>query len=158
MNGINKYVTETSEEIPTENVHLFISTGRLVSKAKPKPKLVVNLSSNYVPIRERKWIDINPANFSQTCFAVSKDMIRLLRHAKNSPQEDDGAVRCDDLIGEFRVKFVGTLQWTVDDWENCLAKGRGEKKMFPFCLNPYSSYKFLYFRAIQGNSLLLILH
>ena len=46
VNGINKYVTETSEEIPIENVQLFISTGRLVAKAKPRPKPVVNLSSN----------------------------------------------------------------------------------------------------------------
>ena len=53
VNGINKYVTETSEEIPIENVQLFISTGRLVAKAKPRPKLVVNSSSNYVPNRER---------------------------------------------------------------------------------------------------------
>ena len=80
MNGINKYITETSEEIPIENRQLFISTGRPVAKAKPRPKLVVNLSSNLVPIRERKWIDINSAKFSQSCFAVSKIMIRLLRH------------------------------------------------------------------------------
>ena len=33
VNGINKYVTETSEEIPTENVDLFISTRKPVAKA-----------------------------------------------------------------------------------------------------------------------------
>ena len=42
VNGINKYVTETSEEIPTENVELFISTGKPLAKDKPKPKSVVN--------------------------------------------------------------------------------------------------------------------
>ena len=61
VNGINKYVTETSEEIPIENVQLFIRTRRLFAKAKPRPKSVVNLSSNYVPITERIWIDIDPA-------------------------------------------------------------------------------------------------
>ena len=65
VSGIKKYVTETSQEIPVENVQLFIKTGRLV----------VNLSSNNVPIRERKLIDINPAKFSQSCFVVSKFMI-----------------------------------------------------------------------------------
>ena len=30
VNGINKYVTETSEDIPTEDVQLFISTGDLL--------------------------------------------------------------------------------------------------------------------------------
>ena len=31
-------------------------------------------------------------------------------------------------INKFEVKFAGTLQWTGDAWENCLAKRRGEKK------------------------------
>ena len=53
VNGINKYVTETSEEIPIENFQPFMSTGRSVAKAKQKQKPVVNLSTNYVPIRER---------------------------------------------------------------------------------------------------------
>ena len=34
VNGINEYVTETTEEIPIENVQLFISTRRPVAKAK----------------------------------------------------------------------------------------------------------------------------
>ena len=60
-----------------------------------------------------------------------------------------GAVRFDDLIEKFKVKFVGILQWTVDAWVNCLAKGGGEKR-FQYCLNPLSSDKFLYFR-VGGN-------
>ena len=56
------------------------------------------------------------------------------------------------MIEEFNVKFAGTLQLTVDDWENCLPQGGGEKKRFQYCLNPYSSDKFLCFRAIQGHS------
>ena len=90
VHGINKYVTETSEEIPIENVELFISTGRLVAKAQPRPKLVVNLSSNYVPSRERKWIDINPPTFSQSCFAVSNswsDYCDMTRTFLEKPME-----------------------------------------------------------------------
>ena len=107
VNEVKKYVTETSEEIPIENVQLFTSTKRFVAKAKPRPTLIVNLSPNYVPIRGRKWIVINPAKFSQSCVALSKFMIRLLRHDKNILREDDGAVRSDDLIEEFEVKFAG---------------------------------------------------
>ena len=33
VNGINKYVTETSQKIPIENVQLFKRTGGLVAKA-----------------------------------------------------------------------------------------------------------------------------
>ena len=65
MNGINKYVTESSQEIPTENVELFISTVKLVAKAEPKPKSVVNASIN-VPIRERTWIDTDPQPFDRS--------------------------------------------------------------------------------------------
>ena len=41
-------------------------------------------------------------------------MITLLRHDASILRENDGAVRFDDLIEEFKVKFVGTLQWTID--------------------------------------------
>ena len=93
VNGINKYVTETSEEIPTENVDLFISTGKLVAKAKPRPKPVVDLSFNSVPINERKWIDIDTQPFDHSCFEVSKFMTRTLRHEASVPLEIDGAVK-----------------------------------------------------------------
>ena len=78
----------------------------------------MTLSPVSIPIRERKWIDINPASFNEGCFAVSKFMIRFLRHEEHIPGEDDGAVRFDDLIEEFKVKFVGTSEWTVDGGEN----------------------------------------
>ena len=42
----------------------------------------------------------------------------------------------------------------MDSWclVSFLAKGEGEKKRFQYCLNPYSSDKFMYFWAIQGHS------
>ena len=54
LNGINKYVTETSEEIPVESVE-YVRTRKPVAKAKPRPKLAVTLSPGSIPIRERKW-------------------------------------------------------------------------------------------------------
>ena len=79
VNGIDKYVTETSETISLENVEHRV-TGIPVAKAKPQPMPTVTLSSISVPVRERNWIDINPERFRQHCFTVSKAMIRLLRH------------------------------------------------------------------------------
>ena len=90
VNGINKYETETSEEIPVESVEL-VRTGKPVAKAKPRPKPAVTLSPVSFPVRERKWIDISPATVNEGCFAVSKFMIRLLRHDETIPREDDGA-------------------------------------------------------------------
>ena len=64
VNGINRYVTETSEEKPSENIDSSISTGKPVAKAKPKPRSVVNSNVN-VPVPDRKFIDIDPQPFDR---------------------------------------------------------------------------------------------
>ena len=79
VNGINKYVTETSEEIPVASVEKR-GTGKPVAKAQPRPKPTLTLSPVSALYRERKWIGVDPGKFSQGCFEVSKFMIRLLRH------------------------------------------------------------------------------
>ena len=53
VNGINKCVTETSEEIQSENIDSTFSTGKAVAKSEPKPRSVVNSNVN-APIPERK--------------------------------------------------------------------------------------------------------
>ena len=132
----NKYVTETSEEIQSENIHSSFSTGKPVAKAKPKPRSVVNSNVN-VPIPERKWIDIDSQLCDRCCFEVSKFMTRTLRHDASIPREEDGAVRFDDLINKLKEEFGYTLQWTVHTWANSLAQGGGKKKRFQYCLNLY---------------------
>ena len=72
-------------------------------------------------------------------------MIRLLRRDQSVPREDDGAVRFDDIIDEFKKMFDGTSQWSINEWISFLAKGGGPKKRFQYCLNPNSSKHFLYF-------------
>ena len=54
-------------------------------------------------------------------FAVSKAMIRLLRHDPSIPREDDGAVRFDDIMEEFKEKFDGASQWSVNAQTTFLA-------------------------------------
>ena len=151
VNGINKYVTGTSETISLENVEYRV-TRKLVAKAKPRLKPAVTLSPVSIPLRDRKWIDINPERFRRDCFAVSKSMIRLLRHDQSFSREGDGAVRFDDIMEEFKEKFDSASQWPINDWISFLAEGGGPKKNIQYCLNPNSSKTFLYFRAIQGHS------
>ena len=77
MNGINKYVTETSETNSLESVEHRV-TGKPVAKARPQLKPAVTLSPMSVLIRERKWIDINPEEIpSRVLYSLSKAMIRL---------------------------------------------------------------------------------
>ena len=129
VNGFDKYVTETSETSSLGNVEHRV-TGKPVAKAKPRPMPYVTLSPISIPVRERKWIDVNPERFRQDCFVVSKATIRLLRHDPSVPREDDGAVRFDDIMEEFKKKFDGALQWLLEDWISTLARGGGAKKRF----------------------------
>ena len=151
VNGINKYVTETSEEIPVASVGSR-STGKLVAKGKPRQTSNLTMSPVSIPYRERKWIDIEPGKFTQGCFEVSKFMIRLLRHDGTVHREDDGAVRFDDLAELFKSRFAGNSHWSIEAWISFLAKGEGQKKRIQYCLNPNSSEHFVHFGAIQEHS------
>ena len=68
VNGINKYVNETSEEILVASVEER-STGQPVAKAEPRPTPTLTLSPVSIPHNERKWIDIEPGKFNQGWFA-----------------------------------------------------------------------------------------
>ena len=145
VNGVNKYVTEASEEIPVASVENR-GTGKLVAKAKPRPKPTLPLTLVSIPYRERKWIDVDPGKYSQGCFEVSKFMISLLRHDDTVHREDDGAVRVDDLTEKFKAMFDGTSQWSFDDWITFLARRGGPKKS----VIPHSSKHFLFFPSNPG--------
>ena len=143
MNGINKHVTETSEEIPVASVENR-GTGKPIAKAKPRPKPTLTLTPLSIPCLERKWIDVEPGKFTQGCFEVSEYMIRLLRHDDTVHREDDGVVRFDELAEKFKAKFDVTSQWPIDALNNFPGKRRRtEAKDLKL---------FLYFRAIQGHS------
>ena len=151
VNGINKHVTETSEEITDASVENR-GTGKPVAKAKPRPTPTLTLSPVSIPYLERKWIDIEPRKFSQSVFEVPKFMNRLLRNDDIIHREDGGAVRFDDLAEVFVWRFAGTSHWAIQAWISFLAKGGEQKKRFQYCLNPSFSERFLHFRAIQRHS------
>ena len=70
-NGIIKCVTETSGGIPVASVENR-GTGKLVVKAEPRPKPTLTLMLVSIPVRERKWMDVDQGKFSQGCFKVLK--------------------------------------------------------------------------------------
>ena len=67
VNEINKYVTETSQEILVADFQNR-GAGKLVAKGRSRPKLTFSLSLVSIPHCERKWIDVEPGKFSQGCF------------------------------------------------------------------------------------------
>ena len=82
---------------------------------------------------------------------MSKAITRLPRHDQSVPRGRDGAIHYSDSIDNCRKKFGEASQWLLEDWISTVAKGRGAKRRFHYCLNPYSSNQFLYLRAIQGH-------
>ena len=74
VNGINKYVTEMSEE--TQENHIDVigdSTKKPVAKARSKQTSMPTTSSPTVtfPYHQRDWIDVEPGQYDKSCFEVS---------------------------------------------------------------------------------------
>ena len=99
VNGLNKYETEMSEEIQeNRNDEIGDSAGRFAAKARPKHASIPTPSfpRATIPFHMRKWIDVEPRDYDQSSFEVSKKMITLLQHDPSVLREKDGAV-------EFRI-------------------------------------------------------
>ena len=104
----NKYVvdsnynnTEVPADLPEEQASqssVKVVAARSKAKAKPQKRETVELPST-IPMNERKWIDIEPAEPSLSAYEISKKVINLLRHNQTVQREDDGAVQF------WRIKF-----------------------------------------------------
>ena len=152
VNGIDKYVTETSETISLENVEHRV-TGTPFAKAKPRPKPTMTLSPISIPVHERNWIDINPVRFRQDCFLQCQ-----------KPWSD-----CCDMIHQFLERMMEqydlTIIWKHQGkvrWYFAMANYRldnvfwqreeDQRRCFNIAWTSNSSKHFLCFRAIQGHS------
>ena len=152
-NGIEKYVKETTETMEDEE---YGALGKPLAKAKSRMKSTIMLTPVSVPLREGKWVEVDPGRYDHECYVISKVMTRLLRDDQNIPREIDGAIKYENIVEEFnkkkKKKFEGASEWSLNDWISILAKGGGVKKRIQYCLNPNSSRHILYFRVIQGHS------
>ena len=120
------------------------------SKAKPQKRETVELLST-IPMKERKWIDIEPSESSLSGYEVSKKVINLLRHNQTVQREDDGAVQFWRIKFHLRNQFPQNQYWSDDRWKVCLAAGGGSKRRYQYC-SDNSSGTILYLRALQGHS------
>ena len=65
------------------------ASGRPAAKAKPILKPASTSSWNFIPIEQRKWIDIEvPRSKDLCCFQMSKFITKLLRHREVGWEED----------------------------------------------------------------------
>ena len=123
---------------------------RSKAKAKPQRREPVDYSPSIIPIRERKWIDIEPGSYSLSAYEVSKKVIHLLRHSQKVQGEDDGAVQFWRIKEHLQSQCPQVLYWSDDRWKACLAAGEGAKRRYQYCTDV--SGIIIYFRALQGHS------
>ena len=126
-----------------------VIAARSKAKSKPQKRETVELPST-IPMNERKWIDIEPAESSLSAYEVSKKVINLLRHNHTVQREDDGAVQFWRIKFHLRNQFPQNQYWSDDRWKVCLAAGGGSKRRYQYCSD--ISGTILYLRALQGHS------
>ena len=147
MNDSNN--TEVSDGLPEEQASQLIMkdfAARSKAKAKPQRREPVDLPS-IIPMNERKWINIEPGNYSLSAYEISKKVINLLRHSQTVQREEDGALQFWQIKNYLRNQIQ---HWSDDRWILCLAVGGGAKRRYQYCTD--ISGTFVYFRALQGHS------
>ena len=98
--GTVKYVIDSIEDNtenpadPQEEESLQTSSSvvaaRSKAKAKPQPREFAGTTT--IPLRERRWIDIEPSTQDLDSYDLSKKVVDLLRHNQTLQREEDGAV------------------------------------------------------------------
>ena len=163
MNGIDKFVRET---MPIQDEER--ASGKPAAKARPMLEPSSTSGRDFTPVEQRQWIDIEmQVSGGPCCFRVSEFVTRLLRHSQTVYREEEGGVHVDQVIGEckknlsdntgywsdeMKKDFVNFPHWSIEKWISVLARGGGQKRRFQYCLNPNYPRKFLYLRALQGQS------
>ena len=152
MFDLNYNNTEVPADLPEEQAPRLIVkdfAARSKANAKPQKREAVELPST-IPMKERKWIDIEPSEPSLSAYEVSKKMINLLRHSQTVQREEDGAVQFWRIKFYLRNQFSQISCWSDERWKVCLAAGGGSKRRYQYCSD--ISGTILYLRALQGHS------
>ena len=103
-----------------------------------------------IPLRERKWIDIEPSKEDLESYDLSKKVTNLLRHNLKLHREEDGAIEFCKIKFHLRNHHSQIQNWSDDRWKACLAAGGGFKRRYQYCSDNLGAI--IYLRALQGHS------
>ena len=103
-----------------------------------------------IPLRERRWIDIEPSKQDLDSYDLSKKVINLLRHNQTLQREEDGAIEFCKIKFHLRNHHSQIQNWSYDRWKACLAGGGGSKRRYQYCSDNLGTI--IYLRALQGHS------
>ena len=136
---------QEEEDVPTSS---GVVAARSKAKAKPQPREYAGTTT--IPLRERRWIDIEPLKQDLDSFDLSKKVINLLRHNQKLHREEDGAIQFYKIKFHLRDHHPQIQNWSDDRWIACLAAGGGSKRRYQYCSDYLGSI--IYLRALQGHS------
>ena len=156
--GTVKYVIDSTEDNtknpadPQKEESLQTSSSvvaaRSKAKAKPQPREFAGTTT--IPLRERRWIDIEPSKQDLDSYDLSKKVINLLRHNQTLHREEDGAIQFYKIKFHLRDHHSQIQNWSDDRWKACLAAGGGSKRRYQYCSDNLGTI--IYLRALQGHS------
>ena len=116
------------EQIPQTSTNVVAARSK--AKAKPQPRELAGTTT--IPLRERRWIDIEPSKQDLDSYDLSKKVINLLRHNQTLHREADGAIEFCKI--KFHLRDHSQIQnWSDDRWKACLAAGGGSKRRYQYC-------------------------
>ena len=134
------------EQVPQTSTNVVAARSK--AKAKPQPRELAGTTT--IPLRERRWIDIEPSKQDLDSYDLSKKVINLLRHNQTLHREEDGAIEFCKTKLHLRDHHSQIQHWSDDRWKACLAAGGGSKRRYQYCSD--NSGPILYLRALQGHS------
>ena len=145
LNGVEKYVREA---MPIQEEE--IAQGRPAAKAEPTLNPASTSNPNFIPMKDRRWIDIEvQKSKDQSCFQKSKFITNLLRHKEVGVPCDRIVEKCKEILSEgsrywsdeVRQKLNMAPHWSADKEIGVLSTGGGQKQKVSILFETRSSRK-----------------
>ena len=151
---VNDFIEDNTENLADSQEEESVQTSSSVvaarSKAKAKPQPRESTGMTTIPLRERKWTEIEPSKQDLESYDLSKKVINLLRHNQKLHREEDGAIQFYKIKFHLRDHHSQIQNWSDDRWKACLAAGGGSKRRYQYCSDNLG--RIFYLRALQGHS------
>ena len=136
FHGMIKYVVDSNQnntEIPAvvpeeqaSQLKVKILQPDQRQKQNHKRGNLLTHQVSFIPMHERKWIDIEPSAPSFTAYDLSKKVISLLRHCQTVQREKDGAMKFYSKKFHFRHQSSQTQHWSDERWKSWQEEVRKE--------------------------------
>ena len=103
------------EQIPQSSTSVVAARSK--AKAKPQPREFTGTTAT-IPLRERRWIDIEPSTQDLDSYDLSKKVINLLRHNQTLQREQDSIFEIILHKYSIGLMIVGKLVWQQEEVRN----------------------------------------